>query len=250
MGPRPVRLAGAALTLLVAGGFVCRQDVSTPPTPLVVTSQTPDSDAATRNENTRQTGPCGELGLPCCEGDQCNGRTTCLEGSCVSCGAPGAIRCNTGESCDPWAQANESTDLCEPCGSHNQLCCSGPESEYCRDGERPPVGCTNTEGGYFCRWCPTDGGVCPVMLQRHDAGVSMGHNLTLCGPTFVRNADGVCVTCGRSGGPCCRNSVCLLPLSCSRGGICESGLCGRVGLPCCRNDRCVVGHCRAGACRL
>lgn len=241
MGPRLVRLSGAALTFLVAGGFVCN-----PPPPGVVIPPPPASDASTEPEITRQSGPCGEPGLPCCEGDQCNGRTTCVGGSCVSCGAVGALRCATEPSCDEWAQPND-TNLCEPCGSENQLCCSRSNSEDCRDGQNPPVGCYQDEGQYRCLRCPADAGMCPLVRPRTDAGTSTGP--ALCGAGRVRNRDGECVTCGLRGGPCCRNSTCAFPFECSSGGTCEGNRCGRLGQPCCRNNLCVVGRCSAGACR-
>lgn len=247
MGPRLVRLAGAALTFLVAGGFVCRSTVSSPPPPYVVPPEETVPDAATETANERQSGPCGELGLRCCEGDQCNGRTACLGGICVPCGAPGTILCGTVPSCDEWAQPNDDSHLCQSCGSENQLCCSRSNSEDCRDGQIPPVGCYNDENVYRCLRCPADAGLCLAIRPRTDAGTSTGP--MPCGPGLVRNRDGVCVACGLRGGPCCRNSACAFPFTCSAGGTCEGGRCGRLTQPCCRNNLCVVGHCSAGACR-
>jgi hypothetical protein len=108
--------------------------------------------------------PCGSANQACCEGEACNGNTTCLvigpqfQLTCVPCGAIGqpccfrrfgdrfVLSCTNGNAC------SDSNECVSHCGDLDEQCCdvsngSKPGSNFCVDD----LSAERFEGKCFCR---------------------------------------------------------------------------------------------------
>ena len=171
-----------------------------------------------------QSGPCGQLGQPCCPSSLLRNSQFCPDGRNLRCtSATGAGRCEacggTGEPCcqrepndDPSCDLGNvcADDICRPCGDLGERCC--------------PSSLSGTRNSLFC---PTGRG-----LRCSSA-----------------SGNGRCEACGGAGEPCCQLND-KSPPSCIAGKVCNAGACEPCGE---RGERCCsstldgnIGYCPSG----
>jgi hypothetical protein len=139
--------------------------------------------------------PCGDLGLPCCANNQCNGTLTCANNQC-QCGGPNQPCCDPGSTCGPSLV----------CSTQHQCVCGGADQPCCFQNQ------TST--------CNDPGLVCDPRLSLCITGC--GHRFQTCCKNGLCNAAltcsaGVC-SCGARNQPCCLTGAkCSPSLTCTAG---------------------------------
>jgi hypothetical protein len=125
---------------------------------------------------------CGVAGEPCCNNQLCSNNTTCVAGTCQSCGAQSqpccgdahlcaqGITCNANGTCGCGALGQTCcasgtactagtciNGTCQLCGQAGQVCC--PSDPPCHSQCPPRIVCEELVcSGGICRSCP--GGSC------------------------------------------------------------------------------------------
>jgi hypothetical protein len=212
LDPQPVCNGGTFSTKWTYGS-----NETGPCSPVSVVVTATDTDPATPVIGSQATQvtvcaaspPCGDLGLPVCNGQPCFTGSAAVDGTC-ECGSRNQACCNSSQ-CTAGTSCIDGT--CQ-CGGPGQPCCSG--------GCNANLSCIAGAGGAPTCSC----GTAPLPCC----------NGTTCGAGLVCLQGAQCVTCGQINGPCCTGDQCSSGLACSgSGGTCQ---CGNPGQPCCANNSC------------
>lgn|GEM_PF-1466557 len=187
----------------------------------------PCCDGACNSSETACSGslcvPCGNQNQPCCTGNasECGNGLVCAgTPSTCQCGNLPGQPCCSGTCSNSSVICNATSSLCTTCGvAAGQPCCTG---NSCTGAS---LACNTTPATPLCETCGNAAG----KLCCAGSDCSGGTNLTCNGSNF-------CVNCGGSGEPCCGASSCDSGYQCSSG-ACEF-ICGANGEPCCANHMC------------
>ena len=168
---------------------------------------------------------CGDVDQVCCHGDTCRSAYASCDttsNTCVSCGGadedccpfvPGEAkgRCDdelSWQRCvldDPFGDIN-GPGTCKSCGKEGETCCAGAGNRKCHSGA---LFCNATSDQ--CESCGDNNEVC---CPNRNANYSSAPGFGTCRDADSRtcvddgNGDGVCVSCGGVGQPCCQSNIC------------------------------------------
>lgn len=221
--------------------------------------------------STKDGGPCGQPGEPCCAGaNACTGGGCCNAGTCAARGASPTIGsvCLDGTlvACGGGGGPNNQP-CCQSSQCSNRCCVDGlciRQGSTC--GGTPSLGTCG--GGSSCGTCGGDGQPCCTGAP---GGVGEAANFCTTSGEACDPATGKCATCGGNNHPCCDGVWCggngccdqtakkCVPNTATCGGgqgtctngACQGGACGGMGEPCCGgNVGCTApfSACQAGVC--